>query len=113
MANSHTQQSVQAKDKFSSRIIANWVIPLSNPESLVDMLCKDARGAARVKALPMPQRPHSELWDDEKEPALVDWKRVGFAASLGVTALAVLAARSSQVSLLSMPKLLLTVVSKA
>ncbi|KAJ4993560.1 FAD binding domain protein [Stagonosporopsis vannaccii] len=113
MVNSHSNQSVQAKDKFFSRIIANYVIPMSNPESLVDMLCNDARGAARVKALPMPHRPHAELWDDEKEPTQVDWKRFGYVASLGFAALAVLAARNSQLPSLSMPKLLLGVVSKA
>lgn len=92
MAHSHNQQSVQAKDKFVSRIIADYVIPMSKPEALVDLLCGVARPAARVKALPMPRRPHSELWDDEKEHTLVHWKRIVYVVTLSIATLAVLVA---------------------
>jgi hypothetical protein len=56
---------------------------------MVDVLCSTQLGATHIKALPLPERPHSELWDDEKEANLVDWRRVGYVFSATVAALAV------------------------
>ncbi|KAJ4350594.1 hypothetical protein N0V95_004598 [Ascochyta clinopodiicola] len=76
MKDSHDQQSIQAMDKFFSRMIAKYVVPLSSPNKILEIICSGSRGAARVKALPMPKRPHSDLWDDEQELSIdVAWKR--------------------------------------
>lgn len=108
---SHDNQSIQAQDTFISKLIARYIVPLSGPESLVKMICGGARGAARINALPMPQRPHSELWDDEREPGIgFAWKRVGYAASVGFAVLAVFAAKNGQLPI-ALPKVLLSVGS--
>ncbi|KAJ4354876.1 hypothetical protein N0V95_003410 [Ascochyta clinopodiicola] len=96
---SHDQQSMQAMDTFISKFIAKYVVPFSGPDKVVKMICDGARGAARVCALPMPERPHSELWDDEREPSRFDWKHAGYVASLGFAVGVVFVARSAQLSL--------------
>ncbi|KAJ8106624.1 hypothetical protein OPT61_g9413 [Boeremia exigua] len=73
---SHNMQSMQAMDTPFSKFVAKYIVPLSGSESVVKMICRAARGAARIKALPMPQRPHSELWDDERGSSL-SWKYAG------------------------------------
>lgn len=86
---------MQAQDTFISKLVARYVVPLSGPEKVLDMICEGARGAARINALPMPQRPHAELWDDERAPGLGgNWKRVWYLAAVGAAALAVFGARS-------------------
>ena len=58
----------------------------------------------------MPRQPHSELWDDENEPSMVGWKRIGLVSPVGFAALAVLVAKNAQVPLLSVSKALLSVM---
>ncbi|KAJ4311440.1 hypothetical protein N0V94_007953 [Neodidymelliopsis sp. IMI 364377] len=82
LKDSHNQQSVQAMDSLFSKIIAKIVMPLSKPEAAIEMICGGSRGAARIKALPMPTRPHSELWDDEKKPSPFNFARLDFLASV-------------------------------
>ncbi|KAF3045925.1 hypothetical protein E8E12_007443 [Didymella heteroderae] len=110
---SHDNQSMQAQDNFISKLIARYVVPFSGPEKVVEMICEGARGAARINALPMPKRPHSELWDDEREPSAFDWRRVGYAASVGFAVLAVFVARGSHVNVGGLPKVLLSIQGKA
>lgn len=96
-----------------SKMIARYVVPYSGPDAVLSMICGASRGAARVKALPMPQRPHAELWDDEREPGLAGWSRVWYAASVGVAVLAVFAVRGARVDVAGLAKMLLSAQVKA
>lgn len=105
---SHDNQSMQAQDTFVLKLVARYIVPFSGPEKVVEMICEGARGAARINALPMPQRVHSELWEDEKKPRVgFTWNRVGYAVSVGFAVLAVLAAKRGQLPIASLPKVLL------
>ncbi|KAH6638911.1 hypothetical protein C7974DRAFT_123267 [Boeremia exigua] len=106
---SHDLQSLQAMDTLVSKFIAKYIMPMSGSDKMVDMICESSLGAARCKSLPMPDRPHSALWDDEKEPKLVNWTRVGMVASVVFGALAVMTASNSQSTMASMSKVLLSV----
>ncbi|KAJ4411603.1 hypothetical protein N0V91_001388 [Didymella pomorum] len=104
---SHDNQSMQAQDTIISKFVARYIVPLSGPEKVLEMICEGTRGAARINALPMPKRPHSELWDDEREPRGFAWKHVICAISVGVAAFAAVAAKNGQRSVASLPKLML------
>ncbi|KAF3053971.1 hypothetical protein E8E11_000876 [Didymella keratinophila] len=111
---SHDNQSMQAQDTFISKLIARYILPLSGPEKIVKIICEGARGAARINALPMPKRPHSELWDDEQTPSVGgDWKRVWYLVATGTTVLSVLAASGAQLKPASLSGLLLSITGKA
>lgn len=106
---SHDNQSIQAQDTFTSRLIARYIVPLSGPEKVLQMICEGARGAANINALPMPQRPHSQLWDDELKPRIgFAWKRMVYAASVGFGVLALLMASGGQLPVASSPRVLLS-----
>jgi hypothetical protein len=94
-------------DTIASKFVAKWILPLYRGEKMVDMLCSASPGATYIKSLPLPKRPHSELWDDEKEVSLVDWKRAGYLLSASVAALAVLATQTQLLPAASMRRLLL------
>lgn len=98
---------MQAQDTIISKFVARYIVPLSGPEKVLEMICEGTRGAARINALPMPKRPHSELWDDEREPRGFAWKHVICAISVGVAAFAAVAAQNGQLSVASLPKLML------
>ncbi|CAN9080337.1 unnamed protein product [Alternaria alternata] len=105
---SHAQQSVQAMDTVTSKFIARYIVPLYHAEKMIDVLCGTSRGGTHIKALPLPNRPHSDLWDDEKGANLVDWRRVGYVFSATVAALAVFSTQTQLLPIASMRKLLLS-----
>ena len=112
LKSSHQLQSVQAQDTLISRFIAKVVLPLSSSDSAIEMLCSGARGAAKIEALPVPNRPHSQLWDDEKPSKPMVTSCVGYAASVVVAVLACLAARKMQFPILSLSQRFLSIASK-
>ncbi|KAH7086113.1 FAD binding domain-containing protein [Paraphoma chrysanthemicola] len=109
MKDSRVGQSVQAMDKFTSKMIAKYLMPLGGAAKAQDQICMRARGAARVKALPMPMRQHRDLWDDEREPSTFDWKLAGYVTSVGFAVLALFTANTTQLSVVTLSKALLSV----
>ncbi|OAK96962.1 FAD/NAD(P)-binding domain-containing protein [Phaeosphaeriaceae sp. SRC1lsM3a] len=73
---SHDLQTLQALDSFFTRILAKFVIPHSSPVSVLDQFSSTARPAARLEMVEIPNRPHAELYDDEKPAKSVDSKRI-------------------------------------
>jgi hypothetical protein len=67
---------LQSLDSFFTRILAKFVIPRSSPDSVVDMFSMIARPAARLEMVDVPDRPHTELYDDEKPTTSVSPKRM-------------------------------------
>ncbi|KAJ8109014.1 hypothetical protein OPT61_g7762 [Boeremia exigua] len=99
MKASHDQQTIQAKETFRSKFFAEHIMPWLPADTGLKLIYNGIRGAAYVRSLPKPQRPHSFLWDDDKEAAgSVDWKYAGYAASAAIAALAVVVGRNSHLS---------------
>lgn len=73
---SHDLQTLQALDSFFTRILAKFVIPHSSPVSVLDQFSSTAQPAARLEMVEIPNRPHAELYDDEKPAKSVDSKRI-------------------------------------
>ncbi|KAB2099375.1 hypothetical protein AG0111_0g12272 [Alternaria gaisen] len=73
---SHDMQTLLSLDSFFTRILAKFVIPRSSPDSILDMFSMTARPAARLEVVDVPDRPHTELYDDEKPTRSVSPKRI-------------------------------------
>jgi hypothetical protein len=112
LKSSHQLQSVQAQDTLVSRFIAKVVLPLSSSDSAIEMICSGARGAAKIEALPVPKRPHSDLWDDEKPSKPMITSCVGYVASVVVAVVACLAARKIQFPISSLSQRFLSLAPK-
>ena len=95
-------------DTVTSKFVARYIVPLYHAEKMIDVLCGTSRGGTHIKALPLPSRPHSDLWDDEKGANLVDWRHVGYVFSATVAALAVFSTQTQLLPIASMRKLLLS-----
>ncbi|XPS80795.1 hypothetical protein M3J07_012766 [Ascochyta lentis] len=91
LKHSHQMQSLQAMDTISSRFVAKHILPRSSPETVLDMICGGAVGAARIEALPLPVRPHCDLWDDERPSKPFDSSVGRYVAPVVLSALAYLA----------------------
>lgn len=63
---SHDLNSIQAKDKFVSRFIATQIIPRAGTEEVFSILGNPPLGAARLKMFEVPERPHCDMWYDER-----------------------------------------------
>lgn len=98
-------------DTIASKFVMKFVVPLCPPQKVIDILYNAQLGGTHIKALPVRQRPHSELWDDEKEANSVNWKRLGYVISATVATLAVFATQTQQFA--TIPKMLLSLQSKA
>lgn len=81
MKKSHVNQSIQALDSFSSKLIAKYILPLANTEHGLSALLSTSRPAARLEMLPVPSRPHYDSFYDER-PAKPLKKRVSMLVQL-------------------------------
>jgi hypothetical protein len=91
MKASHDQQTLQAQETFATRMIAKYLIPGSSPDSVFEILSANARPAVRIDMLPMPRRPHVDLWDDERPAKPITSSVPRFVAYIVFAALAVAA----------------------
>lgn len=99
---SHDSQSLQAKDTLKSKLIANYLIPRAGPEQIFSMLTSQSLGAAKLEMFDVPEKPHSELWFDERpaRPLTDDASNRGrLAASTAFVACIVWLAQTTRVHL--------------
>ncbi|KAJ4351109.1 uncharacterized protein N0V89_006448 [Didymosphaeria variabile] len=66
MKASHDLQSLQAKETFLTRLVAKWLIPGSSADSVLEMLSTNMRPAPRLNMVPVPDRQHADLYNDER-----------------------------------------------
>ncbi|KAL0573426.1 hypothetical protein V5O48_008520 [Marasmius crinis-equi] len=92
---SHLHQSLEARDSFQTRLIAKYLFPYVPAESLLASLRAKSLPAARIEALELGPRPHTELWDDElpARPMSLTWGSVSVAVTSGAFLLLATAAK--------------------
>ncbi|KAF2846524.1 FAD/NAD(P)-binding domain-containing protein [Plenodomus tracheiphilus IPT5] len=66
MKDSHNLQALHARETFGTRMLAKYFIPRYTGDHLLDQLSLQFRPAARLDMLPVPKRPHVDLFNDER-----------------------------------------------
>lgn len=66
MKASHDVQALQAHETFGARMMTKYLIPRMSLDSSMNMATAVLRPAARLDMLPVPKRPHVDLFDDER-----------------------------------------------
>ncbi|KAH7344365.1 hypothetical protein BKA66DRAFT_375049, partial [Pyrenochaeta sp. MPI-SDFR-AT-0127] len=63
---SHGLQSMQAMENFAMRVIAKYIIPWSDKDSVLELLSSSVRPAAKLDMIAVPKRNHMDLYYDER-----------------------------------------------
>ncbi|KAH7074440.1 hypothetical protein BKA63DRAFT_513030 [Paraphoma chrysanthemicola] len=63
---SHDLQSLMAQDNMVTKFVAKVIMPYAGPENIFENLSSSVRPGTCLDMLPVPRRPHAELFYDER-----------------------------------------------